>query len=52
MILLNGKSLANEIKDNLKEEISSYHRKIGLAVVLVGEDQASHLYVSMKKKSY
>jgi methylenetetrahydrofolate dehydrogenase (NADP+)/methenyltetrahydrofolate cyclohydrolase len=51
MILLNGKSLANEIKDNLKEEISSYHRKIGLAVVLVGEDQASHLYVSMKKKA-
>jgi methylenetetrahydrofolate dehydrogenase (NADP+)/methenyltetrahydrofolate cyclohydrolase len=51
MILLDGKSLANEIKDNLKEEISSYHRKIGLAVVLVGDDQASHLYVSMKKKA-
>jgi methylenetetrahydrofolate dehydrogenase (NADP+)/methenyltetrahydrofolate cyclohydrolase len=51
MVLLDGKSLASEIKDRLKIEVENYSRKIGLAVVLVGSDQASHLYVSMKKRA-
>ena len=51
MTILDGKALSNEIKERLKKEVSQFHRPISLAVVLVGDDPASHLYVSMKKKA-
>jgi methylenetetrahydrofolate dehydrogenase (NADP+)/methenyltetrahydrofolate cyclohydrolase len=51
VILLDGKKLSSEIKEELKSELSNYDRKVGLAVVLVGNDKASELYVSMKKKA-
>ncbi len=54
MVLLDGKSLANEIKDRLKNKVDDLNNRditVGLAVVLVGEDPASHLYVSMKKRA-
>jgi methylenetetrahydrofolate dehydrogenase (NADP+)/methenyltetrahydrofolate cyclohydrolase len=50
MVLLNGKSLADEVKERLKKEVKEL-KNVGLAVILVGEDPASHLYVSMKKKA-
>ena len=51
MVILDGKNLSKEIKNKLKDEVSKFDRNIGLAVVLVGDDPASNLYVSMKKKA-
>ncbi len=51
MTILDGKALSNEIKERLKKEVSKFHRQISLAVILVGDNPASHLYVSMKKKA-
>jgi len=50
MQLLNGKILAETIRHEIKEQISKLENKPGLAVILVGEDPASHLYVSLKEK--
>ena len=53
--LLDGKSLANKLKEDLKEEIGQYLkkglRKPSLAVILVGENPASKIYVRKKKES-
>jgi len=55
MKILDGKELSSEIKDNIRKEIedlkNSGKREPTLSVILVGEDPASHLYVSMKKKA-
>ena len=52
--IIDGKKIALEIRENLKEEILSLLEKgkgaPGLAVVLVGEDPASEVYVRMKKR--
>lgn len=50
MILLYGKPIADKILDRLKSDISMSKKKPGLAVILVGKDEASHLYVSLKEK--
>jgi methylenetetrahydrofolate dehydrogenase (NADP+)/methenyltetrahydrofolate cyclohydrolase len=53
--LLDGKKLSSKIKENLKKEIAQFVEKKGvtpgLAVILVGDDPASHTYVSMKAKA-
>ena len=51
MIILDGKKLSKDIKEDLKKEIENFDESVGLAVVLVGNDSASNLYVSMKKKA-
>ncbi len=55
MQLLDGKKLSAKIKENLKNEISEFVSKTGttpgLAVLLVGNDPASHTYVAMKAKA-
>ena len=48
--IIDGKKTAEKILDNLKEEISILDKKPCLAVVLVGEDEASKIYVSNKNK--
>lgn len=52
--IIDGKSLALTIKCELTKTISNYqqqgHRLPGLAVVLVGEDPASQVYVRNKRK--
>lgn len=49
--LLDGKSLAQAIHQDLKSEISTLAgRKPGLAFILIGDDPASQSYVRMKKK--
>ena len=50
-ILLNGKKTAQIIKNELKEEIKKTSFTPGLAVVLVGENPASRVYVRHKKKA-
>ncbi|MCL2071536.1 MAG: bifunctional 5,10-methylenetetrahydrofolate dehydrogenase/5,10-methenyltetrahydrofolate cyclohydrolase [Oscillospiraceae bacterium] len=50
MKILDGVLLAEQIKDEIKGEISRDSLIVGLAVVLVGDDQASRIYVNHKKK--
>ena len=52
--ILDGKALAAEIREGLKEEVSQLKKKgraPGLAVVIVGDDPASRRYVNNKKKA-
>ncbi len=55
MILLDGKATAAAIRAELKDEVAAlraaHGRAPGLAVVLVGEDPASQVYVRMKVKA-
>jgi len=55
MILLDGKIVAQEIRSELKIEIeelkAKYGRIPGLVAILVGENPASKVYVSMKSKA-
>ena len=52
MILIDGKKVAAEVRAELKEETAEfearYGSKVGLAVVLIGEDPASQVYVRNK----
>lgn len=53
-MLLNGKEVSARIKDELKKEVAELKEKgifPGLAVVLVGDDPASKVYVNSKKKN-
>jgi methylenetetrahydrofolate dehydrogenase (NADP+) / methenyltetrahydrofolate cyclohydrolase len=43
--------LAAEIRKEVREEIAELGIRPGLAVILVGDDPASHLYVSLKEKA-
>jgi methylenetetrahydrofolate dehydrogenase (NADP+)/methenyltetrahydrofolate cyclohydrolase len=49
--LLDGKALAAKIKEGIKKRVSEMKKKPGLAVVLVGDDPASQVYVSGKEKA-
>jgi len=51
--IIDGKKISQEIKDQVKLEISQLNHELkpGLAVVLVGEDPASMVYVSNKVKA-
>ena len=46
--ILNGKELALNIKNELKEKISTLQTKPTLAVVIVGNNPASETYVRSK----
>lgn len=53
-ILLDGKAVSKQIKDELKEKVSVLSEQgitPTLAVVLVGDDAASHVYVKFKKRA-
>lgn len=53
--LLNGKALAAKLSDTIAEKIASYQqqgkRPPGLAVILVGDDPASEVYVRNKRQA-
>lgn len=51
MKIIDGKALAAEIRADLKEKIEKCERKPGLAVVIVGDDPASRIYVRNKIKA-
>ncbi len=48
---INGKKIANKILANLKRKISNLGKKPDLAVILVGDDPASLLYIKNKKRA-
>jgi len=55
MQLIDGKSLANKIHTQVASEVEQLKQEKnivpGLAVILVGDDPASHAYVNMKAKA-
>jgi methylenetetrahydrofolate dehydrogenase (NADP+) / methenyltetrahydrofolate cyclohydrolase len=51
MKIIDGKTLAKEIIQKVKTEIESLGFAPGLAVFLVGHDDASELYVKLKEKA-
>jgi methylenetetrahydrofolate dehydrogenase (NADP+)/methenyltetrahydrofolate cyclohydrolase len=54
-VILDGKELSKKIRSKLKEEVKELREKVGrppsLAVVLVGNDPASEIYVRNKVKA-
>ena len=50
-MLLDGKKVANEILEKIKADVAKLDKKPHLAVVLVGDDSASQIYVRNKKKT-
>ena len=55
MILIDGKKVASELREELKIEVSElkskYNKVPGLTVILVGEDAPSQIYVRNKERS-
>lgn len=52
--IIDGKMISAQIKEEMKAEVSALKERgisVGLAVVLVGEDPASKVYVGNKKKA-
>ena len=48
--IMDGKALASKVKEEIRERTSKMEHKPGLAVVLVGDDPASRVYVNGKKR--
>ena len=49
MNIIDGKEIAKNLRSKIAEEVSTFERPPGLAVILVGEDPASAVYVRNKK---
>ena len=49
-VRMDGKALAAKVKEEVRAQVERMERKPGLAVVLVGDDPASRVYVNGKKK--
>lgn len=50
-IIIDGKKISQEIKDEVREEIEREGIKAALAVIIVGDDPASQVYVRNKKNA-
>ncbi len=50
-ILIDGKATSAAIREEIKAETMTLSKKPGLAVIIVGEDPASKIYVRNKKKA-
>ena len=48
--ILDGKALAAKCKERVKQEAASLKRTPGLAVIIVGDNPASRVYVNSKRK--
>jgi methylenetetrahydrofolate dehydrogenase (NADP+)/methenyltetrahydrofolate cyclohydrolase len=51
MKILDGKKLSEKILETLKKEIKSRRLKLKLAVILVGKNLASQVFINQKKKA-
>ncbi len=51
MILMNGKTLRDKIINDIKEKITKENIKASLAIILVGENEASKIYINNKVKA-
>lgn len=50
-MLLDGKMISEEIKKRVAEEVASLKAELTLAIILVGKDPASEIYVNSKTKA-
>ena len=48
--VIDGKALAAKCKARVAKEVESLSRRPGLAVIIVGDNQASRTYVNSKRK--
>ena len=44
--LIDGKALAEKVRAQVAEEVAAFGEPVCLATILVGDDPASHIYVS------
>jgi len=49
--IIDGKSIAKALREDLTQAVSSYDKTPGLAVILIGDDPASQIYVRNKIKA-
>ncbi|OIO48659.1 MAG: bifunctional 5,10-methylene-tetrahydrofolate dehydrogenase/5,10-methylene-tetrahydrofolate cyclohydrolase [Parcubacteria group bacterium CG_4_9_14_0_2_um_filter_41_8] len=49
--IINGKKIADQIRQEVADQVAKLNIQPCLAVLLIGNDPASHLYVSIKKKA-
>lgn len=49
--IIDGRSYARNIREKIRERVEAMPIKPKLAVILVGDDPASHLYVSLKQQA-
>ena len=49
-VVMDGKDLAAKLKETVRLQVERMERRPGLAVVLVGDDPASRVYVTSKRK--
>ena len=50
-MILDGRIASEKVLDNVKEKVSNMAKKPHLAVILVGDDHASRIYVNNKQKA-
>lgn len=48
--IIDGKALAERVRERVKAEVAELTTPPGLATILVGDDPASHVYVRMKRE--
>lgn len=48
--VIDGKALAAKVKEQVRREAAGLERRPGLAVILVGDDPASRVYVNSKRR--
>ncbi len=49
--IIDGKAIAAELREDIARDVAAMTDKPGLAVILVGDDPASHVYVGNKVKA-
>ncbi len=49
--IIDGKAVSAKVKEEVKQEILKENLNVGLAVIIVGNDPASRIYVNNKKKA-
>lgn len=49
--IIDGKQIAQDLRETIKSQVAPMPHKPGLAVILVGDDPASHVYVKNKIKA-
>ena len=50
IIIVDGRSIRNKLVESYKEEINKNNYKIKLAIILIGNNEASNIYVKKKKE--
>lgn len=48
MIIIDGKKVSKQVRDDLAKEVAFFNKKVGLAVIIAGNDSASEVYVKNK----